>query len=473
MWMEITTYCLLTAYAIIVIGTAVVILLENRQPAKTIAWLLVLIGLPVIGWVFFYFFGQNVRKERSLHKRNFQILTHLMHTAKKPLPPQKMPEAYATLIAAMQRHKGAFPTSGNELHLQESGADFLIALLRAIGAARHHVHIETYIIEDDAVGRLLRDALTDCVQRGVEVRLIYDDVGCWRVPSRFFEEMQQNGIQAEAFLPVRFPSLTSKVNYRNHRKICIIDGVEGFIGGMNLATRYVSRRSGRWTDLQLHVKGAAVGALQRTFLTDWHIVTGALITERRYFPDSHSLPSGGLMQIIDATPVSRYPEIEYGLVWVAMHAKRYLYLQTPYFIPTEPMLNALLVAAISGTDVRVMVPQEPDAFWLRRANDSYFTDLLTAGVRVFTYSPGFLHSKSAVADDAWCSVGSSNIDFRSFENNFESNAFVYDADTALKMRDIFLRNQQECVEIVLEKWRKRSLSRRCVESLTRIMSPLF
>ena len=156
-----------------------------------------------------------------------------------------------------------------------------------------------------------------------------------------------------------------------------------------------------------------------------------------------------------------------------MHAKHYLYLQTPYFIPTEPMLNALQVAAISGTDVRIMVPRRTDVFWLRRANDSYFSDLLKAGVRVFTYSSGFLHSKSAVADNSWCSVGSSNIDFRSFENNFESNAFVYDADTALKMRDIFLRNQQACEEIVLEKWRKRPLMQRCVESLTRIVAPLL
>lgn len=473
MWLEITTYSLLIAYAVIVIGTAIVILLENRQPAKTIAWLLVLIVLPVIGWVFFYFFGQNVRKERHLHKRNFQILTHLMHTAKQQPPPHELPEAYVPLITAMQQHKGAYPTMGNELRLLESGADFIIALLRAIRAARHHIHVESYIFEDDPVGRLVRDALTDSARRGVEVRVIYDDVGCWRVPQRFFDEMTQNGIQAEAFLPVRFPSLTSKVNYRNHRKICIIDGVEGFIGGMNIAQRYVSRRKGLWTDLQLHIKGAAVGALQRTFLTDWHIVTEALITERSYFPDNQGMHRGGLMQIIDATPVSQYPEIEFGLVWVSMHAKRYLYLQTPYFMPTEPMLNALKVAALAGTDVRIMVPQKPDAFWLRLANDSYFSDLLKAGIRVFTYSPGFLHSKSAVADDTWCSVGSSNIDFRSFENNFESNAFVYDADTAQQMRDIFLRNQQECEEMVLKEWRKRPLLNRYIESVTRIMSPLF
>lgn len=473
MWLEFWEYSLLLAYAVIVIGTAAVILLENRQPAKTIAWLLVLICIPVIGWVFFYFFGQNVRKERHLHRRNFQILTHLMHTAKQHQPSHEIPEEYATLISAMRRHKGAFPTSGNELHLLESGAAFIIALLRALRSAQHHVHIETYIFSNDAVGRLVRDALTDCAKRGVEVRLIYDDVGCWNVPTRFFEQMQQDGIQAEAFLPVRFPSLTSKVNYRNHRKICIIDGVEGFIGGMNIANRYVSRRKGRWTDLQLHIKGPAVGALQRTFLTDWHIVAGALITEQTYFPHCDTQNQKGLLQIIDGTPVSQYPEIEFGLVWIAMHAKHYLYLQTPYFIPTEPMLNALQVAAISGTDVRIMVPRRTDVFWLRRANDSYFSDLLKAGVRVFTYSSGFLHSKSAVADNSWCSVGSSNIDFRSFENNFESNAFVYDANTALKMRDIFLRNQQACEEIVMEKWRKRPLMQRCVESLTRIVAPLL
>lgn len=461
-------------YTVLVLSTVAVVVLENRQPAKTIAWIVVLVGLPVAGLVFFYFFGQNVRKERFLHRNNYGRLAQRMATESRNDGNCPPPAAYTPLIRLFGRKRQAVLSGGNEVTLLNDGQEFVTALLREIAGAEDHIHLETYIIENDAVGRLLRDALAEAAARGVEVRLIYDDVGCWNVGNSFFESCRKSGIHAVPFLPVHFPSLTHKVNYRNHRKICVVDGRTGFIGGMNLALRYVSRREGPWHDLQLCVRGGSVGGLQRIFLNDWDFVTGEAPQAPRFFPAMEERGhTGVLVQIVSANPATRYPEIMYGLTRAIQNARNYLYIQTPYFMPTEPVLQALQSAAMSGVDVRLMVPQKPDAFFLRWANDSYFEDVLKAGVRVFRYRSRFLHSKCVVADDDWCTVGSSNMDFRSFENNFEANAFVYDRTVAQTAKAVFLSDLRECEEILPEVWEKRPYGRRFLESGTRIFSPLM
>lgn len=474
MWTSVLTWSALAVYSVIVLSTVLVVLLDNRQPYKTIAWVLVLTLLPFVGLVFFYFFGQNIRKERFISRRNFRLLTEKMMAEHARLPRELLPGKYEPLISLFERGKLAVASADNRVTLLSSGEDFLASVLQAVGSARRHVHIETYIIEDDDVGRAVRDALADAVKRGVVVRLVYDDVGCWDVPNSFFDSFIAAGIHVQPFLPVRFPSLTHKVNYRNHRKICVIDGTEGFIGGMNFAHRYMGREGAGWRDLHLRVAGGAVGALQRIFLSDWYFLTNTLVTSPNCFPPVPAQPGrGALMQIVASNPVSRYPEIMYGLTWALQHARKYLYLQTPYFMPTEPVLQAMQTAAMSGVDVRLMVPLKPDGFWLRWANDSYFRDVLQAGIRVFTYAPGFLHAKCIVMDDDWCTVGSSNMDFRSFENNFEANAFIYDRKAALEVRALFEEDLGRCTEVRLSEWKLRPLRRRLLESCTRILSPLL
>lgn len=474
MWTDFFIWAILVTYAIVVFSTTLVVVLDNRQPAKTIAWIVVLTFLPVVGLVFFYFFGQNIRKERFISRKTFNLLTQNMLAEAREDGPGVVPEKYAQLVRMLELKNRSVPSAGNDVRLLTSGREYLAALLRDIGQARHHIHIETYIIEDDAVGRLLRDALADKAREGVEVRLLYDDVGCWNVPDHFFKTFSRSGIQAHAFLPVRFPSLTHKVNYRNHRKICIIDGQKGYIGGMNFALRYAGRHKEQWRDLHLSLRGGAVGSLQRIFLSDWCFVTDNVVSDACYFPaPEHPSKEGALLQIVSSNPVSRFPEIMYGLTWAIQHARRYLYVQTPYFMPTEPVLQALRSAAMSGVDVRLMVPLKPDGFWLRWGNDSYFADVLRAGVRVFRHAPGFLHSKCLVMDDDWCTVGSSNMDFRSFDNNFEANAFIYDAAVARHLKQEFLDDLQNCREILWEDWKRRSYARRLMESNTRILSPLL
>ncbi len=473
--METLYWIAFAVYALIVFCTTVVIVLENRQPAKTIAWVVVLTLMPIVGLVVFYFFGQNLRKERLISRRTFRMLTENMLAEVSERRADSIAPKYEPLVRMLEVKNRAVLSDNNRIDIHTSGADFLTALLRDIKKARHHIHIETYIIENDAVGRLLRDALVDKAREGVEVRFLYDDVGCWNVADRFFASFSAGGIEVHPFMPVRFPSLTQKVNYRNHRKVCIIDGQTGYIGGMNFALRYMGRPQ-PWRDLHLRLQGAAVGSLQRIFLSGWDFATSQVVAEARYFPlPSPDTDCGGRapVQVVSASPAARFPEIMYGLTWAIHNARHYLYLQTPYFIPSEPVVQALQSAAMAGVDVRLMVPRRPDSFWMRFANDSYFSDMLNAGVRVFTYAPGFLHSKMTVIDDDWCSVGSSNLDFRSFENNFEANAFIYDAPTAKQLRSIFETDLGHCTEVLAEEWKRRPAANRLFESCTRILSPLL
>lgn len=478
MWAYILFWVAVAVYVVLILSTVTVVLLENRQPAKTIAWTIVLVMLPVLGLVIFYFFGQNIRKERYISRRQYTLLTRRMLDNVRHLTVSDAPPRYEPLIRLFEHTNRAVLTAARGIEGYNTGGDWLRALLREVAAARETIHIETYIIEDDPVGRLVRDALMDRLRDGVTVRLIYDDVGCWNVPGSFFRPLIEAGAEVRPFLPVRFPSLTHKVNYRNHRKLCVIDSRVGFIGGMNLALRYVTRRGRPWRDFHLRVEGGAVADMQRLFLGDWCFVGGEKDVALQMPLASAAADEGAaagntLLQIVPSNPVSRYPEIMYGLTWVIQHARRYLYIQTPYFMPTEPVLQALQTAAMSGVDVRLMVPERPDGFWLRWVNDSYFTVVLQAGIRIFTYRAGFLHSKCVVADDDWCTVGSSNMDFRSFENNFEANAFIYGEAAAHAVRDRFMADLEQCREVKLSQWRQRSYRRRLLESYTRILAPLL
>ena len=462
-----------TVLWIIIIGTILVIVMDNRNPVKTLAWILVLIFLPVVGLVFYFFFGRSQRHERIIGKK---VYGHLM---KKPIaeymaqPAARLPEDYKRIIDLFHHVNQSLPFEGNSIETFTSGDSFIQALLRELQQARQHIHIESYIFEDDAIGRMVRDVLIEKSRSGVEVRVIYDDVGCWHVPNRFFERMREAGIEVRSFLKVRFPHFTNKVNYRNHRKIIVIDGRAGFVGGMNLAERYVRGFSwGIWRDTHLMLKGKAVHGLQTAFLLDWYFVDRTLISAAKYFPKLDN-PGTSLVQIVTSEPVGPWREIMQGLVKAMSEARKYFYIQTPYFLPTEPMLVAMQTAALSGVDVRLMLPCRADNRLTHLASCSYLADVLRAGVKVYLYQKGFLHSKLMVSDDLLSTVGSTNMDFRSFEHNFEVNAFIYDTETALQMREIFLQDQRDCLPVSLKNWEKRSRSRKVAESTVRLLSPLL
>lgn len=465
-------------YQIIAIAAVIHVIMDNRQPAKTMAWALVIWFIPVVGIVFYLFFGINTRKERHVSERSMNQLTKRSMLEFVEQQNLRLPEKHKPLIDLFINQNLSLPFKDNKVEIYTDGYQFFPALLSAIHEARNHIHVDMYIFSDDALGTLVADALIDKAREGVEIRVIYDDVGCWNVKHRFFERMREEGIEVSSFLPVHFPSFTSKVNYRNHRKIIVIDGTVGFIGGMNFALRYV-KGTGQmpWRDTMLKVTGGAVYALQRAFLVDWYFVDRTLLSDRKYYPsalrDEH-MANNCLAQVVTSGPVTPYPEIMQGFVRVILGARRYLFLETPYFLPNDSVLFALKTAALAGVDVRVLCPRYSDARFVEWASRSYLREIQEAGVQVSLYKPGFLHSKLMVCDDAITTCGSTNLDFRSFENNFEANIFFYDEGIALRTKKVFLDDEKQSVLLKDVPGRMSSgFFVRLWESVTRMLSPLL
>lgn len=472
-WGIVAVLAFRLVYLAVILFTIVIVLLDNRNPVKTMAWILVLVFLPVVGLAFYFFFGRNTRKERLISKKGFSRLS------KRPMAEYQAQEALGDftgrnqLIPFFHRVSNALPFEGNDVQVFTDGYSMYQELFRRIAKAKHHIHLEFYIFENDSVGRLLRDLLIDKAREGVSVRLLYDDVGCWDVNPMFYDEMLCEGIEVRSFLKVRFPQFTSKVNYRNHRKLAIIDGKVGFIGGMNIALRYLKGVPwGVWRDTHICLKGKAVYGIQTAFLTDWFAVDRTLLTSAQYFPKMDSVGTS-VAQIVTSDPVGEWHDIMLGLVKAISCAQRYIYVETPYFLPTEQVMAAFQTAALSGVDVRLMIPKKADAFITHKGTMSYLDELMKSGVKVYFYRAGFLHSKLWVADDEWASVGSTNLDFRSFEHNFEANAFFYDEKTVCTLKEIFLEDMKKCMTLSQKIWDKRSFKNKIVESVVRLLAPLL
>ena len=471
---------LVAIYYIIVVMTVVHVVMDNRQPAKTMAWALVIWFVPVAGIIFYLFFGINTRKERHVSQRMLDDLSKRSMLGFLEQQDLRLPEEYKPVIDLYINQGFSLPFITDEVDIYHDGYEFFPALLSAIHRAHDHIHIDMYIIEEDPLGCLVADALIQKAREGVEVRLIYDDVGCWQVPHRFFEQMREEGIEVVPFLPVRFPSFTSKVNYRNHRKIVVVDGLTGFIGGMNIALRYVKGTNGQpWRDTMIRISGPGVYALQRLFLIDWYFVDRTLLSDRKYYPPSvfHSLTGRepfGLLQAVTSSPVVPYPEIMQGFVRIIYTAKKYIFIETPYFLPTDPVLSALKTAAASGIDVRILVPKENDSWFVEWAGRSYLREAVEAGIKISLYTGGFLHSKLMVSDDSIATCGSTNIDFRSFENNFEANVFFYGEEVAQRMKQVFMEDERRSVPLTKIKERLHpTFPIRLFESVVRMLAPLM
>ena len=457
--------------------TVIHVVMDNRQPAKTMAWALVIFFLPLVGIVLYIFFGINHRRERFVSQRSLDQLSKRSMLGFVEQQDLHVADSHKQLVDLFINQNLSLPFKVAAVDIMTDGYSFFPELLADIGRAKHHIHISMYIFEEDPLGNLLADALIDKVRQGVKVRIIYDDVGCWRVPHRFFERMREGGIEVQPFLPVHFPTFTSKVNYRNHRKIIVIDGQVGYIGGMNIALRYLKGTDKQpWRDTMLRLQGPIVYSLQRAFLVDWYFVDRTLITNRDYYPAaaSQSPLTSCVAQVVTSSATARYPEIMQGFVRAITAARRYIYLETPYFIPNEPVLFALKTATVAGVDVRILCPRHSDARFTEWASRSYLRELHEAGAKVFLYEPGFMHSKLMVIDDALVTCGSTNADFRSFENNFEANVFIYDQGTALRLKKVFLDDQSQCVALEnVASWMRPKFFPRLWESLTRMISPLL
>ena len=462
-----------TLFLIVWASTIIVVITENRNPVKTLAWVMVLVFLPIVGFVLYLLFGMDMRKEKIIGRRS---LSRLMKEPLLNYQDYAVSEAsapYEKLTRMMRQAGQSYLLAGNKVTPFTGFPALLHDMLRAIASAQHHVHVQFYIFMDDAVGRLLRDALIDKVRQGVKVRLLYDDVGSWKAKNRFFRAMQQEGIEVYPFGEVKFAALTKRVNYRNHRKVVVIDGKVGYIGGMNIADRYYKGLPwGNWRDTHIRIEGMAVNALQTSFFVDWYYASRILVSEPLYFPKVEQCGDTA-MQIVTSYPMGEWKTIMQGLLQVISQSRRYLYIQTPYFMPTEPILMALRNAALAGVDVRLMVPRRGDSLLADLASRSYYKEVMMAGVKVYQYNPGYLHAKMLLSDDNFVTVGSTNMDFRSFEQNFEINAFIYDPETTKTMKRIFMADQQQSTRIIPSEWKRRPLWNRFWESLVRLLSPLL
>ena len=463
-------------YVLIVIVTIITIVMDNRQPVKTMLWILALTFLPAIGIILYFFFGVNTRKEKMISQKSLDRLSKRSMTEFIEQEDLHVSERHKVLVRLFSEQNWAFPYKDNEVDIFTDGYAFFPELLAEIAKAKDHIHLDTYIFEDDPLGQLVADALIAKAKEGVEVRVIYDDVGCWKVKNSFFERMREAGIDVHAFMPVRFPMFTSKVNYRNHRKICVIDGLVGFIGGMNIALRYVKGNSKQaWRDTHLRIRGASVYGLQRAFLIDWYFVDRTLITKHKYYPEyDSSINNNCVAQVVTSSPVSDWPDIMQGYVRILLEAKRYVYIETPYFLPTEPVLFAMRTAALAGVDVRLMIPLHGDAKITELATRSYFVETIKAGVKIYLYKAAFNHSKLLISDDSLSTCGSTNVDFRSFENNFESNIFFYHEGTALRLKKVFLDDLSQCILLndTIDQ-EHRPFHKRLIESVIRLISPML
>jgi len=462
---------------------AAVIFIERRNVAVTWAWLMVLLFLPGVGFILYLMFGQNVsrwkiyrlkeeyraRLERRIEGQRAKFSEDRIHYHDPDMAD------YRDMIYMNLTSAHAIFTQDNRVETFTDGQDKFDALIRDIRRARDHVHLMYYIVRNDGTGGRLLDALTEKAREGVEVRFLYDHIGCTKLPRGFFDPLEAAGGRTAAFFPSRIPFLNFKLNYRNHRKLAIIDGQIGYIGGFNVGDEYVglNPRFGYWRDTHLRMEGSAVHFMQARFMLDWNISAPEELDEDgRFFPTPPPHDGTGV-QIVTSGPDNELEQIKNGYIKMIHAAKEYVYIQTPYFIPDDSLLTALKMAALSGVDVRIMIPARPDHKWVYWASYSYLSEVLAVGVKCFLYRRGFLHAKTVVMDDKVASVGTANIDIRSFKLNFEVNAFVYDTAFAGEQRKIYERDMASCTELTYALYRSRPIGTKLKESVARLLSPIF
>jgi cardiolipin synthase len=476
----VSGWVLVAIFLLTAIPTILVILLENRNPVKSLAWILVLLFLPILGFMLYLYFGQDYRRQKIVSKKSIRRLGEIpkIKAEEADLDNPTLPKHHQLLIRLLQKNSDAFPFKGNRMEVYGNEKETFKMLFSAIADAKHEINIEFYIIEYDVVGKQFLNLLMQKALEGVKVRLIFDYVGSFHLKRSLQRTLRKAGVEIYPFLPVHFKITLrrNRVNYRNHRKIIIIDGQIGFTGGVNMAARYlVGNKLGRWRDTLLKIDGPAVFGMLNAFLIDWYFVSRQLLTIEMLFTNIkvYDLDKQNIVQIVTSGPDSDWESIMQGVVVAITTATRYVYIQTPYFMPTEVVMSALQTAALSGVDVRVMLPEHTDTWMTQSSSYSYITQSLEAGVKIYLYKNAFLHSKAIVIDDLLSSVGSANMDFRSYEQNFELNAFVFDAETALSLRQLFEQDQEQCEEITLEQWQNRPVSTRIKESFARLFSPLL
>lgn len=461
--------------------TICIILSENRDPVKSLAWVTVLLLLPVVGLILYIFFGRNIKNTRMISQRNRRKLRK--YEERINVDPKSTGLSSATLqqINLGRSLIGAQFYPDNTVEVYNRGVDKFEALKADLLAAKQTIHIQYFIFENDKIGNEIAQILKEKAESGVKVRLIYDHVGSFHVKNKFFKSLRSYGVEAHPFFKVTFPQFGTKVNWRNHRKICIIDNRVGYIGGMNIADRYIDggKKFDMWRDTHVRVTGPVVAALQYSFAVDWNFMGGGLIeygkpeTDLSYLPKLKDAVTGVGMQLLTSGPTSQWSNIALAFHKAISNASKRVYIQSPYFLPTDSLLKALQAAALAHIDVRILIPHHSDSVMLTYASASYISQCLRAGIKIYLYKPGMLHSKMVIVDNEFVSIGSTNFDFRSFDYNFEANMFFFNRDFNAKMIEVFKEDLKKSVRVIPAQWRRRKLIHKIAESIIRLMSPVL
>lgn len=465
---------LLVLYVYMLVSTISVLLLENRNSVRSLSWILVLVLLPLIGILLYLLIGQNYRKQKIISKKSVR---HNPLFSLEELHPELLTTIIAdkhhrNLVKLLFKNSDASVYAYNKIEILADGTATFHSMFEAIRNAKQHIHIEFFIFGDDRISNALRELLILKAKSGVRVRMIYDYLGSFDLSAVYLKSLREAGVYVRPFLPLRLRLRRSKINFRNHRKILIVDGKYGFTGGLNFADRYIFGNTlGKWRDTFVRFEGAAVHALQSLFLSDWYFVERKLITDAKYYPEPEKFENN-LVQIVSSGPDSDWESIMQGMAAAIMSATKYIYMQTPYFVPTDIMLNAINTAALSGVDVRLMIPTRSDSRLSDACSYSYIGEIMEAGAKVYMYKDGFLHSKAIVIDDYISIIGSANLDERSFNQNFEANAFIYDEATAITLKSLYINDIDNCMYISPERWNKRKRSQKLKESVARLFSPI-
>ncbi|WP_342599265.1 cardiolipin synthase [Psychrobacillus sp. FSL H8-0483] len=460
------------------------IFMERRDASSTWAWIMILFFIPILGFGIYLLFGRKLRRKTLFRwegKNQIgidKLIDFQMEAIEDDSFDFRLDDAsqFKELIIMHLHNNQAVLTQDNKVEIFNDGREKFDALIHDIENAKDHIHIQYYIFRLDNLGQQIYQLLLEKAKQGVKVRILYDDTGSRSLRKRHFKELIELGGRVEAFFPAILPLINPRMNYRNHRKIVVIDGRIGYIGGFNVGDEYLglNKKFGYWRDTHLRIEGSSVHPLQTRFILDWNQASTDHDIEYsdRFFPAIPMKGSVGL-QIISSGPDSEWEQIKYGYLKLIMMAKRYIYIQTPYFIPDASFMDTLRIACLSGIDVRIMIPNKPDHIFVYWATYSYVGELIKAGAKVYIYENGFLHTKMIVIDDEASTVGTANIDVRSFKLNFEVNAFIYDRETSHQLAELFEEDMKLSTEMTWELYEERTKMIKFKESLARLISPIL
>ena len=454
--------------------TIIVLMLENRNPIKSIAWIITIISLPVVGLILYALFGRDFRKGNTVKKANKAYAEALKGLDEK-FDQGNPVEGYENLSQLIYNLCNEKIYSNTYIKPFTDGASLYESIFADIESAKETIFAEYYIIENDKISDRFIETLIKKANEGVKVKIVVDAVGSWKVRKKTKQRLADAGIEYHEFLPVTLPFFGRKINYRNHRKILLIDNEIGYIGGMNVADRYIEGKKsiGKWRDTHIKVIGDGIQGLAKVFRRDYHFVSRQLTSISTIMPSKHDGLTPCDMQTVFSGPDMEYRAIMQTYLRIIMRSTKYVYIESPYFMPNEAVRSALVTAAKSGVEIKIIIPLFSDDRIVLMSTYSYVKDLASAGIHFYFYKAGFIHSKLIISDDQIVSVGSANMDFRSLEHNFETNVILYGDETAAIFRNIFERDMADSESFDMKRWKSRPFSMRIKESIARLFSPVF